>query len=80
MRKRTLQFFRKIVRRYERHHHNMHALLTSLGIILFWRGIWDFSEIIFSQDKLLRAIVCTGFGLFILWFPDDNIDELEGVA
>jgi hypothetical protein len=34
----------------EKRRHVISLLITSVGIVLFWRGIWDISEKLFSAE------------------------------
>ncbi len=37
----------------EKRRHILSILVTSIGLILFWRGIWDMSEKFFSPETSL---------------------------
>jgi len=37
----------------EKRRHAISLLITSVGIVLFWRGVWDLSEKIFSAEVSL---------------------------
>lgn len=37
------------------HRHTISLLLTGIGIVLFWRGIWEISAKYFSEEISLAA-------------------------
>jgi len=41
------------VEQIEKRRHIISILVTSVGLILFWRGIWDMSEKYFSPEVSL---------------------------
>lgn len=52
-----------------------------VGIVLVWRGVWEFLSIVeaafFGGTTLLTAISGIVIGLAILYFPDNDLKELE---
>ncbi len=57
------------------------SLLTVLGIVLIWRGIWhvlDLADIkIFGGNTMITAIGGIILGLLLLYLPDKDLKEIE---
>lgn len=45
----------------EKNRHTISLLITGVGIVLFWRGIWEMSQKIFSSETSLLI----GFSILI---------------
>lgn len=48
--------------RKENHRHTIGLLITGIGIVLFWRGIWEISAKYFSEEISLVS----GLGILIV--------------
>lgn len=46
--------------------HTLILLLTGVGLILFWRGIWQMSEKLFSEEisLVLGLVILIGIAIF----------------
>ena len=53
------------------------TLLVAIGVILVWRGIWNLVDLyLFPKNPLLSNTTSILIGLFLLYLPDNNIEEL----
>jgi hypothetical protein len=53
-----------------------HALLAGIGVVLFWRGVWESSDLIMIDPVasfLLGIAIMGGTGLFIQTFVGNTI-------
>jgi len=50
-------------------------LFTGLGIILFWRGIWNLAdEYLFTEDPIFSNLLSVAIGAtIIIWMKHKNI-------
>lgn len=52
-----------------------------IGLVLIWRGIWyvldAIDNIFFAGHHLWTAFVGIIIGLFMLYFPDKDLKEIE---
>lgn len=57
------------------------SFATVLGLVLIWRGIWyvmDWIDAAFlGGDHIATVLGGLMFGMFILYLPDRNLDELR---
>lgn len=67
-------------------HTNIHLgknLMTVLGIVLVWRGIWYILDwldlVLWNGNHTWTAVVGVAVGLFILYIPDKDLKEIEKV-
>jgi uncharacterized membrane protein HdeD (DUF308 family) len=56
-------------------------LLTVIGVVLVWRGIWYLLDMIddwfFGGHHLITAVGGIVLGLILLFVPDGDLKELE---
>jgi len=56
-------------------------LLTIVGIVLVWRGVWyvldELDKIFFGSSHLWTAVGGILLGLLVLYWPDKNLKEIE---
>ncbi len=56
-------------------------LLTILGIVLVWRGVWYIldwvDDLFWNGDHTWTAVVGVAVGLLILYIPDKDLKEIE---
>ncbi len=56
-------------------------LMTIVGIVLIWRGIWFLLDMIdewfFGGTRAITAVGGILFGLLLLYLPDKNLKEIE---
>lgn len=56
-------------------------LLTAIGLILIWRGIWyifdGIDRLFFGGSHGWTGLFGIILGLLILYIPDRNLDEIE---
>ena len=65
------------VKRYERKHHVLSALLIGSALVLFWRGVWMLADLyLFPEDYLMSAAVSVLVAFLILYFRDFDLKEL----
>ncbi len=61
--------------------HIRRALVTVLGVVLVWRGIWlvlDWIDIaFFGGNHAITGILGIMAGVAILYYPDHRLDELQ---
>ncbi len=59
------------------------TIITAVGIVLVWRGVWyilDQLDILFwGGSHLWTAIGGVIIGLILLYIPDGNLEEIEGL-
>jgi len=66
-----------IIKRFEKKHHILTAMLLGAAIILFWRGIWMLAdEFLFPGIPWLSASVGLLIGLLILYARGFHLREL----
>lgn len=57
---------------------HLRTLLTVLGIVMVWRGVWALLDVyLFPNNLLLSYIASIILGLLILYIPDYDLKELE---
>ena len=56
-------------------------LLVAIGLVIIWRGIWHLLDIVdqmlLDGNTFWTAIGGIVVGLAILYFPDEDLKELE---
>ncbi len=56
-------------------------LLTVLGIVLIWRGVWYLLDALdtwlFGGQRLITAIGGIVLGMLLLYLPDKDLKEIE---
>lgn len=56
-------------------------LMTAVGLVLIWRGIWYLLDAIdiyyLAGDHAMSAILGVIIGIAILYLPDHDLKELE---
>jgi hypothetical protein len=56
-------------------------LMTVVGVVFIWRGVWYLLDIVdsrfFGGDHLFTAIGGIVGGLLILYLPDKDLSEIE---
>lgn len=56
-------------------------LLTVVGIVLIWRGVWSVLDVIderfFGGPNILSAVISMIAGLLVLYLPDKDLDEIK---
>lgn len=59
----------------------LNSLMTILGIVLVWRGVWyvlDWvDKIYFDGGHLWTAILGIIVGVIVLYLPDKDLKEIE---
>ncbi len=56
----------------------LYLIITGIGIVLFWRGIWLLlDEFLFPNNLVLSASISVVVGLLILYINDRSLKELE---
>ncbi len=64
------------MRRFERQHHILAAMLVGTAIVLLWRGVWHLADIyIFPNQDVASAAVCILIGFVILYLRDFDLKE-----
>jgi uncharacterized membrane protein HdeD (DUF308 family) len=62
-------------------HYIARNLLTVIGIVLIWRGVWylldAFDAWLFGGEHLITAIGGIILGLIVLFVPDKDLKEIE---
>lgn len=62
-------------------HYFSKNLLTVVGIVLIWRGIWSLLDILddllFGGPHVLSAAAAIIAGLLVLYLPDKDLDEIK---
>jgi len=81
--KKILRFFDKLedkIRIFLSHYPIIYAIIGGIAIVLFWRGIWEMSDILFTKEPLsifvsllLAILVMLATGLFVSFFIGDRI-------
>lgn len=67
-----------ILKALKRTHKNYYSFVIGAAIILYWRGIWGlFDAYFFPGNDLLSYGLSLFIGLFILWFNDKRLNEIE---
>ncbi|MCR4280191.1 MAG: hypothetical protein NUV82_02055 [Candidatus Komeilibacteria bacterium] len=56
-------------------------ILTVMGLVLIWRGIWyvldEIDYVAFNGSHAYTAVVGIIIGLLILYLPDKDLKEIE---
>ncbi len=56
-------------------------IFVVLGLVLIWRGIWyvldGIDYFIFGGSHTLSALLGIALGLFILFYPDHDLKEIQ---
>ena len=81
-----LNFFDKLedrIRGYLSKHPIVYAFVGGVGIVLFWRGVWGFSEEVGMSNigaLVISTIILLATGLFVSFFIGDQfiISSLKG--
>lgn len=59
-------------------HYLLYSIITGLGIIVFWRGIWGLLDLyFFPNNEVLSYSLSLVIGLLILYLNDFSLKELE---
>lgn len=57
------------------------SLVTVVGLVLVWRGIWYLLDAVdkawFNGGHALTALVGVGLGLLLLYLPDKDLKEIQ---
>jgi hypothetical protein len=58
------------------------SLLTVIGVVLIWRGIWILLDLVdarfFQDNPIFSAAGGILLGLLLLFLPDKDLKEIEG--
>jgi hypothetical protein len=74
-----VMFFDKLedtIRIFLSHHPIMYALIGGIGIVLFWKGVWEMAEIpaLFGFPSfVIGSFILLATGLLVSFFIGDNI-------
>ena len=77
--KRTFSFFDKLedkTRGFLSHYPTIYAIIGGVGLILFWRGIWEGSINIGLSNfasMIIGALILLSTGIFVSYFIGDQI-------
>jgi len=56
-------------------------LLTVLGLVLVWRGVWyaldGLDILLFGKNHVVSAAIGTVVGFALLYFPKRNFEKIE---
>ncbi len=62
-------------------HYFSRNLMTVVGVVLIWRGVWHLmdyvDQLLFNGKPLVTAIGGIIVGLLILYLPDKDLSEIE---
>jgi len=59
-------------------HRSIYYLITGLGIVVFWRGIWGLLDIyLLPNNPEWSYLISTVAGLFILFLNDYSFDDIS---
>lgn len=57
---------------------NLKTLITCIGVIMVWRGVWDLCDsYLFPDNPILSDVVSIVVGIIILLLDDGEINELH---
>lgn len=63
---------------FKKKHKLTYSIITGLGIIVFWRGIWGIMDTyFFPNNELLSYSLSILLGFLILYLNDFSLKELE---
>jgi len=63
---------------FKRRHKLMRILLLSLGVALFWRGLYGLADMFLLPDQPIASMASSiVIGLLVLYIDDFDISELE---
>lgn len=52
-------------------------IIKVIGVVMVWRGVWEILDVyFFPENRLLSDIISITLGLFILYLPDGEINNL----
>lgn len=81
--KKILKFFDKLedkAREFLSHYPIIYAIIGGTAIVLFWRGVWELSDVLFGTTPmsilasfLLAILIMLLTGLFVSFFIGDRI-------
>jgi hypothetical protein len=78
--KKIVRFFDKledVLRARLSHHPILYAFIGGIGVVLFWKGVWEtaeqFPELFGVSSILLGLFLTLPTGLFVSFFIGDNI-------
>lgn len=73
-----LKFIKVKKRINKKKHGTLYYLITSVGLIMVWRGVWGLSDVyLFPGDYLLSHLASLLIGFAIVYFNDFSLSELE---
>lgn len=59
-------------------HSNARLLISVVGVILVWRGVWALCDrYLFPENPSISAVMSIIIGLIILYIEDRSLKELE---
>jgi len=69
---------KEAIKKQKAKHRHVYSILTGLGIIIFWRGIWGILDAyLLPGHQLLSYLISIMIGLLILYLNDFALKELE---
>lgn len=72
----TVERYQRKVKRFERKHHILAAMLVGTAIVFLWRGVWNLADIyLFPNQDVVSAVVCIVVGFIILYLRDFDLKE-----
>jgi len=52
-------------------------IIVVIGVVMVWRGIWNLLDMyVVPNQPILSNLISIGVGLFLLYLPDKDINEL----
>ncbi len=67
-------FFRKNPNKLKQ---SLYYLITGIGIIIFWHGVWGLTDLYLYPDKpALRHIISLVIGMLILYINDKSWSDM----
>lgn len=53
------------------------TLLKAVAVVMVWRGVWDLLDMYFLPgNPILSNVICIVIGVFLLYLPDQSIEDL----
>lgn len=67
------------LKRFFKHHSNLHMLLVVGSVVMVWRGLWGLMDLyLFPNDPLVSYLTSVFGGIFFLMLIDNfNLKDLD---